>query len=50
MDTTNNVVLSDQDRASPDTGVAACEPQEGQLVEASQAGDQEAFAQLVLRY
>lgn len=50
MDTMNNAVVSDQDRASPDTGVAACEPQEGQLVEASQAGDQEAFAQLVLRY
>lgn len=50
MDTPNNTVLSDQDRASPETGVAACEPWEGQLVEASQAGDQEAFAQLVLRY
>src|SRR5690348_10177334 len=50
MDTTNNTMLSDQDRASPNTGIATCEPQEGQLVEASQAGDQEAFAQLVQRY
>ncbi|HEU5378936.1 MAG TPA: sigma-70 family RNA polymerase sigma factor [Ktedonobacteraceae bacterium] len=50
MDTTNETRVCNPKSAFLDTGAAVCERHEGQLVEASQAGDQEAFALLVQRY
>jgi RNA polymerase sigma-70 factor (ECF subfamily) len=47
MDTDEKTARADQERVF---SVADCEPDENQLVRASQAGDQQAFARLVQRY
>src|SRR5581483_1180312 len=47
MDTDEKTAKADQERVF---SVTDCEPDESQLVRASQTGDQQAFARLVQRY